>query len=177
MFLKFLIFFYLFRNKYKASSFAIKNTNTGNTNQKIIESYNQKEKVGFLERKKYQFLIKELDAFGKTYNASETIKRFEEDINQFKEFLNLFRDDQPKFSKNLLNPLSKNLLDSSKEKLEFAFNIVKCQNEFLTTNIVNFKTHFHGEEGKALFEALFIMRENYNKMNANEKLFYSNMYG
>jgi hypothetical protein len=130
-----------------------------------------------LERKKYYFQIKELDAFGKNYNPSDAIKKFEEDLNIFKEFLNLFRDDPPKFSKNLLNPLGKNLLDTSRDKLEFAFNIVKCQNETLTTNIVNFKTYFHGEEGKALFEALFFMRENYNKMNANEKLFYYNMYG
>lgn len=130
-----------------------------------------------MERKKYHFPVKELDAFGKNYNASEAIKRFEEDLNIFKEFLNLFRDEPPKFSKNLLNPLGKNLLDSSKDKLEFAFNIVKCQNETLTTNIVNYKTYFHGEEGKALFEALFFMRENYSKMNANEKLFYYNMYG
>lgn len=76
-----------------------------------------------------------------------------------------------------MNPLGKNLLDSSRDKLEFAFNIVKCQNETLTNNILNFKTYFSGEDGKALFEALLFMRENYSKMSANDKLFYLNMYG
>lgn len=138
----------------------------------------QREKVGTVtDKKKIDFPKKELDTFGKTYIPGEAIKKFEEDINNFKEFLSNFRDDPPKFSKNLVNPLGKNYLDSLKDKLEFSFNIVKCQIDSLSTNIINFKTHFHGEDGKALFEALFMMRENYNKMNASDKLYYSSFYG
>jgi hypothetical protein len=128
-------------------------------------------------KKKYNFIIKEIDNFGKNFNPFDAIKRFEEDLNLFKEFLNLFRDDQPMFSKHLKNPLGKNYLDSLKEKMEFAFNIVKCQIENLTNSLVNFKTYFSGDEGKGLFEALIFMRENYSKMNNNDKIYYYNMYG
>jgi len=130
-----------------------------------------------MSKKKYSFILKEIDNFGKNFNPYEAIKKFEEDLNLFKEFLNLFRDETPLFSKNLKNPLGKNYLDSLKEKMEFAFNIVKCQMENLTNSIVNFKTYFNGDEGKGLFEALMFMRENYSKMNNNDKIYYFNMYG
>ena len=127
--------------------------------------------------KKYEFILKEIDNFGKTFNPVEAIKKFEEDLVLFREFLDLFRDEPPMFSKNLSNPLGKNYLDSLKEKMEFAFNIVKCQMETLTNSIVNFKTYFNGDEGKVLFEALMFMRENYSKMNNNDKIYYFNIYG
>lgn len=73
--------------------------------------------------------------------------------------------------------MGKNYLDSLKEKMEFSFNIVKCQMENLTNNIVNFKSYFNGDEGKVLFETLMFMRENYSKMNNNDKIYYFNMYG
>jgi hypothetical protein len=128
---------------------------------------------------KYNFPVKKLDNKHKM-PQKEMIERITADYKLFEDFLKSFTSDsEEKFSKYFEGSLGANYINTYLNRFIALLDILKCSQGNLKDSIVYvFRESFTGEEGRALLEALFYIREDYKTITLSAELrkYYLSLY-
>lgn len=123
--------------------------------------------------KKYKFPVKKFKKEDKKYDPIKILERVNKDRELFADFLEGFSDEAKEpFSKHFNQTLGQNFINTFNIKIAILLAIMKCHSSALKEQIIQFKEHYNGEEGKALCEALLYVREDTREVTKSDmKLF------